>query len=101
MLAPGLDSQDCTAMPADCTIRAVVSAQQAIAQLRPAGGGVRVDCGAIQQADLTFVQLIASAQATFAARGVGLALDNVPHCVRSAFERAGVGLPPSAHSAPS
>ena len=54
------------------------------------GSGVEIDCAAIEQADITFVQTIVSAQRSFAARSLSFTLLAVTEGVRSAFERAGV-----------
>lgn len=78
---------------ADCTLRAIEAAHQALRLARPADGRLRIDCSAIEQADITLVQLIASAEASFALRDIGITLEATPICVRSAFARAGVAMP--------
>ena len=78
-------------MAPDCTIRRIEQAREALLQ-----GGTSpllVACDAVEQADVTFVQLIVSAQASCAVRGQSLQLRSVPECVRNAFERAAVHLP--------
>lgn len=57
------------------------------------GSGVAIDCAGIEQADITFVQTIVSAQRSFAARGLPFTMLAATESVRSAFERAGVSLP--------
>jgi phospholipid transport system transporter-binding protein len=57
------------------------------------GSGVEIDCAAIEQADITFVQTIVAASRSFAASGLSFTLLAVTESVRSAFERAGVSLP--------
>jgi phospholipid transport system transporter-binding protein len=57
------------------------------------GSGVEIDCAGIEQADITFVQTIVSAERSFAVRGLPFTMLAATESVRSAFERAGVTLP--------
>lgn len=82
--------------PADCSIRTIGDiARSARAQLE-AGQGIHIDCASVEQADITFVQLIVSAERSFAARGLPLTIEAAPAAVLSAFARAGVALPGAA-----
>jgi anti-anti-sigma regulatory factor len=65
------------------------------------GSGVAIDCAGIEQADITFVQTIVSAERSFAARGLPFTMLAATESVRSAFERAGVTLPGASHFAQS
>ncbi len=80
-------------MGSDCTIRAIRQVHAQLRDHRADDAILRVDCGDVQQADVTFVQVMASAEATFAGRGVTLVLDPVADCVRTVFERSGLPLP--------
>lgn len=80
-------------MMADCTIRGIEQVRAALLQAPSSGSEVIIACDGVTQVDLTFVQAIVSARATFAARGQDLVLTSVPDGVRSAFERAAVQLP--------
>lgn len=77
----------------DCTLRNSRSVVDSLVRLVNSGSGVEIDCAGIEQADITFVQTIMSAQRSFAARDLPFALFAPTECVRSAFARAGVSLP--------
>lgn len=77
----------------DCTLRNSRSVAASLACVVNSGSGVEIDCAAIEQADITFVQTIVSAQRSFAARSLSFTLLAVTESARSAFERAGVSLP--------
>ena len=79
-------------MGPDCTIRGIAQAHTALLQAH-ARDMLIVACDAVEQADVTFVQLMVSAHATRAARGQTLRLQAAAECVRSAFKRAAVDLP--------
>lgn len=78
-------------MGPDCTIRGIEQARTTL--LQGGAGALLVSCETVEQADVTFVQLMVSAQATCAARGHVLQLQSIPECVRTAFKRAAVDLP--------
>jgi len=77
----------------DCTIRNSRALIDSLTDLVNSGSGAEIDCAAVQQADITFVQTIVSAERSFAARDLSFAMLAVPEGVRSAFARAGVALP--------
>ncbi|PZN95885.1 MAG: hypothetical protein DCF30_18355 [Hyphomicrobiales bacterium] len=77
----------------DCTLRNSRSLAVSLVELVNAGSGAEIDCAAIEQADITFVQTIVSAHRSFAARGLPFTMLAAKDSVRSAFERAGVSLP--------
>ena len=77
----------------DITIRNARSTSASLVGLVNSGSGVEIDCGAVEQADITFVQMMVSAEKTFAAQGLSFAMLAETESVRSAFERAGVPLP--------
>lgn len=83
-------------MAPDCTIRSIEAACQAlrraIRQPGVEGGTLSIDCAAVEQADITFVQLLVSASKTTSARNVRLALQAAPPCVHDALGRSGVQL---------
>ena len=89
----GTGTEGVLRMDADCTIRAIRQVHARLRDHRSGDATLRIDCGDVQQVDVTFVQLIASAEATFASRDVGLVLDPLADCVRHAFARSGVALP--------
>lgn len=80
----------------DCTLRNARSVATSIAGVVNSGSGVEIDCAGIEQADITFVQTIVSAQRSCAARGLPFTMLAATDSVRSAFERAGVTLPGAA-----
>ena len=65
------------------------------------GSGVEIDCAGVEQADITFVQTILSAERSFAAHDLSFAMLAATESVRSAFARAGVSLPAAQHLEPS
>lgn len=79
-------------MGPDCTIRGIAQAHAALLQADTRDTLI-VACDAVEQADVTFVQLMVSAQATCAARGQTFHLRAAAECVRSAFQRAAIELP--------
>lgn len=81
------------ALGSDITIRNSRSTAASLVGLVNSGSGVEIDCGAVEQADITFVQLMVSAEKTFAAHDLSFAMLAATESVRSAFERAGVSLP--------
>ena len=80
----------------DCTLRNSRSVAASLVGVVNSGSGVEIDCASIEQADITFVQTIVSAQRSFAARGLPFTMLAATESVRSAFERAGVTLPGAA-----
>ncbi len=85
----------------DITIRNSRSTATSLVGLVNSGSGVEIDCAAVEQADITFVQMMVSAEKTFAAHGLPFAILAETESVRSAFERAGVPLPGMRHADPS
>lgn len=85
----------------DCTLRNSRSVAASLVGVVNSGSGVEIDCAGIEQADITFVQTIVSAQRSFAAQGLPFTLLAATESVRSAFERAGVSLPGAAPFEPS
>lgn len=81
------------ALMADCTIRGIGQVRAALLEAPSSGPEVTVTCDDVAQADLTLVQVLVSAHASFAARGQNLVLTGVPDHVRSLLERASVSLP--------
>lgn len=81
----------------DCTLRNSRSIAASLAGSVNSGAGVEIDCAAIEQADITFVQTIVSAQRSCAARDLPFTLIGMSETARSAFRRAGV-TPPGASS---
>lgn len=77
----------------DITIRNSRSTAASLVGLVNSGSGVEIDCGAVEQADITFVQMMVSAEKTFAAHDLSFAMLAETESVRSTFERAGVPLP--------
>ena len=77
----------------DCTLRNSRSIAASLAGLVNPASGVEIDCGAVELADITFVQMMISAEKTFAARDLPFTLVAATESVRSAFERAGVLVP--------
>ena len=77
----------------DITIRNSRSTAASLVGLVNSGSGVEIDCGAVEQADITFVQMMVSAEKTFAAHDLSFAMLAQTESVRSAFGRAGVALP--------
>ncbi|WP_376989003.1 STAS domain-containing protein [Bosea sp. R86505] len=80
---------------ADCTLRHAKATAASLVGLLGAGAGIEIDCAGVEQADITFVQTIVSAQRSYAARGLPFALTGMTDSARSAFLRAGV-TPPGA-----
>ena len=81
------------ALGSDITIRNSRPTAASLVGLVNSGSGVEIDCGAVEQADITFVQMMVSAEKTFAAHDLSFAMLAETDSVRSAFERAGVSLP--------
>lgn len=79
----------------DCTLRNAKSVAASFAVIVASDQGLEIDCADIEQADITFVQTIVSAQRSCAARGLPFALTGMTDNARSAFLRAGV-TPPGA-----
>ncbi|PTM39670.1 STAS domain-containing protein [Bosea sp. 124] len=85
----------------DCTIRNSRSLAASLVGLVNSGSGVEIDCAAVEQADITFVQTIVSAERSFGARNLPFIMLAATESVRSAFGRAGVSLPGASPSEPS
>ncbi|MEW5726301.1 MAG: STAS domain-containing protein [Pseudomonadota bacterium] len=56
------------------TIRTVAAAADRLKDGLAGGGAVEIDCRAVTEADLTFVQVLLAARKASARRGIGLAL---------------------------
>lgn len=79
-------------MPPDCSVRSIAEiAGRARDQLATARD-LALDCAGVETADITFVQLVVSAQRSFAAQGLTLTLADAPPAVLAAFARAAVPL---------
>ena len=78
---------------ADCTLRHAKATAGALTQMLDAGAGLDVDCSAVEQADITFVQTLIAAHRSCAARDLPFALTSMSDVVASAFQRAGVTPP--------
>lgn len=87
---------DSLSMPIDCSIRTIGMLAKNAQEKLESGAGLRLDCSSIEQADITFVQFVVSAERSFASRGLPLILESAPAAVLSAFARAGVKLPGAA-----
>lgn len=83
-------------LPPSCSIRNAGDIARSLRNCLDAGVGARIDCASVEQVDITFIQLIVSAERSFAARGLPLAIEAVPAAVLSAFARAAVPRPDAA-----
>uniref|UniRef100_A0A9E7ZVR6 STAS domain-containing protein n=1 Tax=Bosea sp. NBC_00436 TaxID=2969620 RepID=A0A9E7ZVR6_9HYPH len=79
-------------MPSDCSIREAGSIAEAIRDLLSSARSADLDCADVDTVDITFVQLVASARNSFAARGLSLKVENPSAAVLLAFARASVSL---------
>ena len=90
--------QELLSLPPDCSIRNIGDIARSTRELLDAGMGVRINCASVEHVDITFVQLIVSAERSFAARGLPLTIEAAPAAVLSAFARAGVPRPGTTQS---
>ncbi|WP_305679359.1 STAS domain-containing protein [Bosea sp. (in: a-proteobacteria)] len=74
-------------------MRHAKSTAASLAALIASAQSIEVDCSVIEQVDITFVQMIVSAQRSCAARDLPFALTGTSDAVASAFHRAGVTPP--------
>lgn len=86
---------------ADSTIRNSKAMVLSLGELMNVGHGVEIDCSDVEQADITFVQTLVSAQRSFASRDLPFALSRMSDTAASTFQRAGVAQPGMASSEPS
>lgn len=56
------------------TIRTVAEAADRLKEVLAGGGAVEIDCGAVTEADLAFVQVLLAARKSAARLGIGLSL---------------------------
>lgn len=82
----------CLGMPSDCSIRSIGAVAEKLRDLLAAGRSADLACGSVETADITFVQLVASARRSFAERGLSLTVEEPSAAALSAFARAGVSL---------
>lgn len=80
-------------LPGDCTVRTIGTLHGEIAAALAATTDLALDCGAVERADIAFVQLVVSAAGTAERQARRLALVGVPEVVQSAFARAGLTAP--------
>lgn len=85
-------------MPAHCDLRSVQSLRDEMLAALDDTTAVTLDCGAVERADMAFVQLVLSAGRSAARRGSSLALANRTPGLDVAFHRA--GFDPSAPPMP-
>jgi hypothetical protein len=83
-------------LPEDCSVRTIAALAGAARETLAAGGGLALDGSAVENADITFVQLVVSAQRSFAAQSLPFGLTDPSPAVLSAFSRAGVAAPEAA-----
>lgn len=88
-------------LPSSCSIRNIGDIAKSVQDCLESGAGARIDCAAVEQVDITFIQLIVSAERSFAARGLPLTIEAMPPAILSAFARAAVSHPGAAQSATS
>jgi len=86
---------------ADSTIRNAKPMAVSLGELMNSGHGIEIDCSAVEQADITFVQTLVSAQRSFASRDLPFVLARMSDIATSTFQRAGVAQPGMASSEPS
>ena len=77
----------------DSTLRHAKATATTLAGLLEGGSGLAIDCSCVEQADITFVQMLVAAQRGCAARDLPFALTGMSDAVASAFHRAGVTPP--------
>lgn len=92
------EAQPALILPPDCTVRTIAAITADVRERLAAGQGVVLDGSSVESADITFVQLMVSAQRSFAACSLPFALEGIPSPVSSAFSRAGIAMPASTSS---
>ena len=75
-----------------CDIRSIAEQHAALLAAFRAGDEIAIDAGQVEQADLTLIQLLASAAKTATATQKRLRLTAVSESLRGALARAGVQL---------
>ncbi|TAJ28801.1 STAS domain-containing protein [Bosea sp. (in: a-proteobacteria)] len=83
-------------LPQDCTVRTIAALAGTAREAFAAGAGLALDGSRVENADITLVQLVVSAQRSFEALSVPFALVDPSPAVLSAFSRAGVAAPQTA-----
>jgi anti-anti-sigma regulatory factor len=76
------------------TIQAVADAKARLSEALAAGGDLSVDCSAVDDVDVTFLQVLIATHRSAALRGFGFRLDPPPSLpFFTMLDRAGVTLP--------
>lgn len=88
------------ALPQDCTVRTIAALAGMAREAFAAGTGLALDGSRVESADITFVQLVVSAQRSFAEQSSPFGLVDPSPAVLSAFSRAGVAAPEAASLIP-
>lgn len=83
-------------LPQDCSVRAIAALAGTAREAFAAGTGLRLDGSRVENADITLVQLVVSAQRSFEAQSFPFALVDPSPAILSAFSRAGVAAPEAA-----
>ncbi len=77
------------------TIQSAAETQARLGEALAGGGDVAVDCAGVDEADITFLQLLIAAHRGATRRGIALRLAPPPSPqLLAVIERAGVALPP-------
>ena len=76
------------------TIQSAVEAQARLSEALAGGGDVSVDCSAVDEADIAFLQLLIAAHRSATMRGISLRLTPRPSKeFLAALDRSGLTLP--------
>ena len=78
-----------------CSLSNIREQHALVAAALRGDGPVLLDLSDVQDADISFVQLLASAARTAAQQGRSFRLDGVPATLVQTFSRAGLGLDPA------
>ncbi|MEH3118356.1 MAG: STAS domain-containing protein [Methylorubrum populi] len=76
--------------PADCSLREIRRLKDEIEAALKAAEALTIDCGTVERADLSFVQLLHAAHRTARRDAKVLHVANLSLAARSAFARAGL-----------
>jgi hypothetical protein len=79
----------------DCSLKSARRLHRMLLDAVERGGPAAIDCSGVSEADVSFVQLLISAQATFRGRGLAFRIVAAGDVLCAALARAGYHLDPA------
>jgi anti-anti-sigma regulatory factor len=79
----------------DCTIKTALDLHQMLRAPLANGCPVTIDCSGVEQADVSFIQLLISGQKTFRSRGLDFRIGDASDALNAAPARSGLHIDPA------